>query len=73
MTPNKKIYFASDFHLGAPDYDISLKREKLIVKWLDDIKHDAEEIFLVGDLFDFWFDRGNCFKCYHNLFGLAFL
>ena len=56
MNSNKKIYFASDFHLGAPDYATSLEREKRIVKWLDEIKNDAEEIFLVGDLFDFWFE-----------------
>lgn len=51
-----KIYFASDFHLGAPDYESSLIREKRIVRWLDEIKNDASEIFLVGDLFDFWFE-----------------
>lgn len=52
----KNIYFASDFHLGAPNYEESLKREKLIVKWLDEIKIDAQEIYLVGDIFDFWFE-----------------
>lgn len=51
-----KIYFASDFHLGAPDYESSLQREKRIVQWLDEVKKDATEIFLVGDLFDFWFE-----------------
>jgi UDP-2,3-diacylglucosamine hydrolase len=51
-----KIYFASDFHLGAPNYDESLKREKRIVSWLDEVQKDATEIFLVGDIFDFWFD-----------------
>jgi len=51
-----KIYFASDFHLGVPDYASSLEREKRIVRWLDTIKGDATEIFLVGDLFDFWFE-----------------
>lgn len=51
-----KIYFASDFHLGAPDYETSLIREKRIIRWLDEIKKDATEIFLVGDLFDFWFE-----------------
>ncbi len=56
MDPNKKIYFISDFHLGVPDYAKSLEREKLIVKWLDEIKKDASEIFLVGDVFDFWFE-----------------
>lgn len=55
--PSKnKIYFASDFHLGAPNYEASLTREKLIVKWLDEVKIDAKEIYLVGDVFDFWFE-----------------
>lgn len=52
----KKIYFASDFHLGVPSYEKSLEREKLLVKWLDEIKDDASEIYLMGDLFDFWFE-----------------
>lgn len=52
----KKIYFASDFHLGVPDLESSLEREKAIVRWLDTIKQDAEEVYLVGDLFDFWFE-----------------
>lgn len=57
MTDNsKKIYFASDFHLGAPDYESSLIREKKIVSWLNHIEKDASEIFLVGDIFDFWFE-----------------
>ena len=51
-----KIYFASDFHLGIPDKASSLKREKLLVKWLSEIKNDAREIFLMGDIFDFWFE-----------------
>ena len=52
----KKIYFASDFHLGVPTVASSLKREKIICAWLDTIKHDAEEIYLVGDIFDFWYE-----------------
>lgn len=56
MNPTKKIYFASDFHLGVPDHEKSLIREKRIVSWLDSIRQDAEEIFLMGDLFDFWFE-----------------
>ncbi len=52
----KKIYFASDFHLGAPNYEESLKREKRIVTWLTEIESSASEIFLVGDIFDFWFE-----------------
>lgn len=53
---SKKIYFASDFHLGVPTHELSLVREKLVCKWLDTIKHDASEIYLVGDIFDFWYE-----------------
>jgi len=53
---SKKIYFASDFHLGVPTYEKSLEREKLVVQWLDKVKNDAEAIYLVGDIFDFWFE-----------------
>ncbi|MES1219527.1 MAG: UDP-2,3-diacylglucosamine diphosphatase [Bacteroidota bacterium] len=56
LPPDKKIYFISDFHLGAPDHDGSLVREKLIVQFLDEIKNKAAEIFLVGDMFDFWYE-----------------
>ena len=52
----KKIYFLSDFHLGAPDHALSLEREKTIVRFLDEIKNDASEVFLVGDMFDFWYE-----------------
>jgi UDP-2,3-diacylglucosamine hydrolase len=52
----KKIYFLSDFHLGAPDYASSLTREKRVVQFLDEIKKDAAVIFILGDLFDFWFE-----------------
>ena len=53
---NKKIYFASDQHLGLPNHKESLVREKIFIKWLDTVKQDAEAIFLLGDLFDFWFE-----------------
>lgn len=52
----KRIYFASDFHLGVPDVKSSHAREKKICRWLDQIKDDASEIYLVGDLFDFWYE-----------------
>lgn len=52
----KKIYFASDFHLGVPTVEESRERENRIVSWLDAIKHDASEIYLMGDIFDFWFE-----------------
>ncbi|MGC4100465.1 UDP-2,3-diacylglucosamine diphosphatase [Ferruginibacter sp.] len=53
---DKKVYFLSDFHLGVPDAKSSLDRERKIVQFLDDIKKDAAEIFIVGDLFDFWYE-----------------
>lgn len=52
----KKIYFASDFHLGSPNHEASQARERRILRWLDSIKADAQAIFLVGDIFDFWFE-----------------
>jgi len=51
-----KVYFASDFHLGIPDYASSLLREKKIVDWMEMVSKDASEIFLMGDIFDFWFE-----------------
>jgi UDP-2,3-diacylglucosamine hydrolase len=56
MSTQKRIYFASDFHLGANARLTSAERERQIVDWLDQIAPTAEEIFLVGDLFDFWFE-----------------
>jgi len=56
MNKNKKIYFASDQHLGIPNIENSHIREKKFVLWLDQVKNDAEAIFLLGDLFDFWFE-----------------
>lgn len=53
---NKKIYFASDQHLGAPTQEASFPREQKFVRWLDEVKKDAQAIFLLGDLFDFWFE-----------------
>lgn len=52
----KNIYFASDFHLGVPAGNSSLEREKRIIDWLNHIQKDAFEIYLVGDIFDFWFE-----------------
>jgi UDP-2,3-diacylglucosamine hydrolase len=51
-----KIYFISDLHLGSPDYKESLVREKAFVQWLDLVSKDAAAIYLVGDVFDFWFE-----------------
>ena len=56
MTETKKIYFASDFHLGLPTGSPPLEREKKVVAWLTSVIHDAKEIYLIGDIFDFWWE-----------------
>ena len=52
----KNIYIASDFHLGSPNLEESHKRERRIINWLDQIEKDAKIIYLIGDIFDFWFE-----------------
>jgi len=53
-----KTYFASDFHLGVDATETSTEREKRIVRWLDEVSQDADAIYLLGDLFDYWFEYG---------------
>jgi len=52
----ENVYIISDLHLGSPSPAKSLIREKHVVKWLDSIQHDARALYLVGDVFDFWFE-----------------
>ena len=54
LNPGKKIYFASDQHFGVPNLEQSRIREEKFIRWLDVIKKDAQVLFLMGDLFDFW-------------------
>lgn len=56
LPPGKSLYFLSDFHLGAPDAASSLLREKKIVRFLKHITQSAHAVFLVGDVFDFWYE-----------------
>lgn len=56
ITGNKKVFFASDFHLGSPNYKSSLAREKKIIRWLDSVQDEARSIYILGDIFDFWFE-----------------
>jgi UDP-2,3-diacylglucosamine hydrolase len=51
-----KIYFVSDVHLGAPALTNNHERELLFASWLDSIKDDVEELYLMGDIFDFWWE-----------------
>ena len=58
LKKNKKIYFASDFHLGLSAFSRQqeIDREKKIIRWLNSIENNAQAIFLVGDIFDFWYE-----------------
>jgi UDP-2,3-diacylglucosamine hydrolase len=56
LAEGKKIYFFSDVHLGAPNAEASRVREIRLLNFLDSIKTDAAVIFIVGDLFDFWYE-----------------
>ncbi|QKZ15085.1 UDP-2,3-diacylglucosamine diphosphatase [Spirosoma sp. KUDC1026] len=56
LASGQKAYFASDFHLGAPSPEQSRIREQAVVAWLNQVSADAGVIFLVGDVFDFWFE-----------------
>lgn len=70
IVPRRYIYFASDFHLGIPDRESSLVRERRLVQWLEMVSKDAAEIFLMGDLFDFWFEYRTAIpKGYARLLG----
>ena len=69
LETGKKVYFLSDFHLGAPNDTESRKREDRLVRFLQDARKDAGIIFIVGDIFDFWFEyktvvpKGFAFSC----------
>ncbi|CAN5430743.1 UDP-2,3-diacylglucosamine diphosphatase [soil metagenome] len=56
LPSGKKVYFISDFHLGVPNYASSLDREKKIVRWLNMIQKDVHTLYLMGDVFDYWFE-----------------
>jgi UDP-2,3-diacylglucosamine hydrolase len=61
-------YFASDFHFGAPDWKESDKREQLVIKWLDSILPEVNHLFLLGDVFDFWFEYNGSPPPFYALF-----
>lgn len=56
LEQQKKIYFVSDAHLGMPDYKQSRNRERKLVEWLDTVKPQTEALYLLGDIFDFWYE-----------------
>lgn len=70
MSASKKIFLVSDLHLGSPSHAKSLRRERHFVDWLTRIKPEAEELILLGDIFDFWFEyRKAVPKGYTRLLG----
>ena len=52
----KKVYFLSDIHLGAKTIENPLEHERRVVRFLDSIKNDASDIYLMGDIIDYWFE-----------------
>ena len=58
VNQDTKIYFASDFHLGSDEGGNSRIREKRIMSWLEDVEKDATALYLLGDIFDYWFEYG---------------
>ena len=53
---NKSVYFLSDFHLGAKYFSNPQDAEKRVVRFLDSIKDNASEIYLMGDILDYWYE-----------------
>jgi UDP-2,3-diacylglucosamine hydrolase len=64
----EKVYFISDVHLGLYPPEQSARREKLLVSWLESIKKDASELYLVGDIFDFWHEYKHVIPTGHTRF-----
>ncbi len=70
LAASKKIYFISDCHFGVPSREKSLDREMHFIQWLDEVKKDAHEIYIMGDLFEFWYEYKTVVqKGYVRLFG----
>ena len=61
-----KAYFASDFHLGVPSYEESLAREIKVVRWLTSIEEECDTLFLLGDVFDFWYEYKTVIPKYYT-------
>jgi len=67
-----KAYFISDIHLGITESEEEDKREGFFLKFLNEIKDDATHIYIIGDLFDFWFEYKHVipkkhFECLYTL------
>ena len=65
----QKVYFFSDAHLGLGSREEDHQKEQRLIRFLDFIQHDAEQLFIVGDLFDYWFEYKSVVpKKYFRLF-----
>ena len=65
----QKTYFFSDAHLGLGSREDDRQREMRLVRFLSSVQRDAAQIFIVGDLFDYWFEyRSVVPKNYFRLF-----
>ncbi|MDX2285290.1 MAG: UDP-2,3-diacylglucosamine diphosphatase [Bacteroidia bacterium] len=68
--PRNRIFFISDFHLGAPDPERSLLRERHVARWIREVACEASDLYLLGDIFDFWFEYRHAVpKGYTRLLG----
>lgn len=56
LAPGQKAYFISDHHFGLDAKVPSKERERRFINWLDQVKNDAGVIFILGDMFDFWYE-----------------
>lgn len=52
----KNVYFLSDAHLGSRAIEHGRTQERRLVNFLDSIKHKASAVYLLGDMFDFWYE-----------------
>lgn len=68
LTDRNKVYFASDFHLGTDGKHTSREREAIIVRWLRSVAADAQAIYLVGDIFDYWYEYKHVIPKGHSRF-----
>jgi len=66
----RKVFFASDFHLGIGTNTKSFEqeRERKIIRWLEHIRPSTEALFLLGDIFDFWFEYQHAIPKGHTRF-----
>lgn len=52
----KNVYFIADAHLGSLATEHKRTQERRLVRFLDDIKDKAEAVYMLGDMFDFWYE-----------------